>query len=152
MALKKTDSTEEKEVSELKNRGKLILDATCAPGDISYPTDLGLLNQARKQTEIIIDLIFEQIKGILEKKPRTYREIARKDYLEVAKKLNLSTHLSRVFYAFLCLFFKNKLFSQLDIPESYNSATYLYHKAIFNLACITGQPLELLFHDFFSNP
>ncbi len=26
-----------------KNRGKLILDATCAPGDISYPTDLGIL-------------------------------------------------------------------------------------------------------------
>ncbi len=87
---KKTDSTEEKEVSELKNRGKLILDATCAPGDISYPTDLGLLNQARKQTEIIIDLLFEQIKGTLEKKPRTYREIARIDYLEVAKKRRVS--------------------------------------------------------------
>jgi transposase, IS5 family len=29
----------------------LILDATCAPADIRYPTDLGLLNQARKQTD-----------------------------------------------------------------------------------------------------
>ena len=38
-----------------KNRGKLILDATCAPADISYPTDLGLLNAARKHTEKIID-------------------------------------------------------------------------------------------------
>ncbi len=28
----------EKEISEPKNRGKLILDATCAPGDISYGT------------------------------------------------------------------------------------------------------------------
>ena len=37
---------EEQEVSESKNRGQLILDATCAPSDISYPTDLGLLNQA----------------------------------------------------------------------------------------------------------
>ena len=73
-----------------KNRGKLILDATCAPGDISYPTDLNLLNQARKQTERIIDLLYEQIKGTLEKKPRTYREIARKDYLEVAKKRRVS--------------------------------------------------------------
>jgi hypothetical protein len=51
--------------SEPKNRGKLILDATCAPGDISYPTDLELLNQARKQTEKIIDLLYEQIKGQL---------------------------------------------------------------------------------------
>jgi hypothetical protein len=73
-----------------KNRGKLILDATCAPGDISYPTDLNLLNQARKQIERIIDLLYEQIKGTLEKKPRTYREIARKDYLEVAKKRRVS--------------------------------------------------------------
>lgn len=74
----------------LRNRGKLILDATCVPSDISYPTDLNLLNQARKQTERIIDLLYEQIKGILEKKPRTYREIARKDYLEVAKKRRVS--------------------------------------------------------------
>lgn len=43
-----------------KNRGKLILDATCAPGDISYPTDLNLLNQARKQTERIIDKIINR--------------------------------------------------------------------------------------------
>ena len=40
-----------KELNQSKNKGKLILDATCAPSDISYPTDLGLLNQARKHTE-----------------------------------------------------------------------------------------------------
>jgi hypothetical protein len=33
-----------------KIRGKLILDATCAPADISYPTDFSLLNQARVHT------------------------------------------------------------------------------------------------------
>ncbi|MBW4634806.1 MAG: four helix bundle protein [Iphinoe sp. HA4291-MV1] len=33
---------------------------------------------------------YEQIRGKLEKKPRTYREIVRKDYLEVAKKRRLS--------------------------------------------------------------
>jgi len=30
--------------SQPENRGKLILDASCAPADISYPTDLNLLN------------------------------------------------------------------------------------------------------------
>jgi IS5 family transposase len=30
--------------NESPNQGKLIIDATCAPADISYPTDLGLLN------------------------------------------------------------------------------------------------------------
>jgi transposase, IS5 family len=46
---------------------------------------LGLLNQAREQTEKIIDALYERVK---EKnlKPRTYRKIARRDYLSVAKK------------------------------------------------------------------
>ena len=29
------------------NQGQLILDATCSPADIRYPTDLSLLNEAR---------------------------------------------------------------------------------------------------------
>src|SRR5699024_209808 len=31
------------------NQGKLLLDATCTPADIAYPTDLGLLNEAREK-------------------------------------------------------------------------------------------------------
>jgi len=41
--------------NESTNRGKLIIDATSAPADISYPTDLGLLNRARVHTEKIIE-------------------------------------------------------------------------------------------------
>ena len=62
------------------------MDATCAPGDISYPNDLGLLNQARVKTEKIIDTLYEPLKGELGKKPKTYRNLARKNYLQVAKK------------------------------------------------------------------
>jgi hypothetical protein len=72
--------------NEVKNRGKLILDASCAPADISYPTDLGLLNQARKHTEIIIDILYNSVKVKNSNKPRTYRKIARKEYLVVARK------------------------------------------------------------------
>ncbi len=43
--------------NESPNRGKLIVDATCTPADISYPTDLGLLNAARVHTEKIIDIL-----------------------------------------------------------------------------------------------
>jgi len=68
-----------------KIRGKLILDATCAPADISYPTDFSLLNQARVHTEKIIDVLYKPLKGESLKKPRTFRRIARKDYLAVAK-------------------------------------------------------------------
>jgi len=68
--------TEKKKDSDAKNKspnqGKLIIDATCAPTDISYPTDLGLLNFARVNTEKIIDILYKQIKGKNNKKPRTY--------------------------------------------------------------------------------
>jgi hypothetical protein len=56
------------EISEPKNQGKLILDATCTPADIKYPTDLGLLNQAREHTEKIIDALHNQIKSPVKKK------------------------------------------------------------------------------------
>ena len=64
----------------------LILDATCAPIDISYPTDLGILNKARKQTERIIDSLYEKIKVRLDKKLRTYLKLAKQDYIVMAKK------------------------------------------------------------------
>lgn len=54
--VKSKKSEVEDSKSESTNRGQLILDASCAPADISYP-DLGLLNQARKQTETIIDTL-----------------------------------------------------------------------------------------------
>lgn len=67
------------------NKGKLLIDATCAPADIAYPTDLGLLNKAREKSEQIIDTLHRPHAG-KRPKPRTYREKARKAYLAVAKK------------------------------------------------------------------
>ncbi len=66
------------------NKGKLIVDATCAPADITYPTDLKLLNDAREKTEEIIDTFHAPLIG-KKRKPRTYRKKARKDYLALAK-------------------------------------------------------------------
>jgi hypothetical protein len=64
-------------------QGKLILDATVAPQAIRYPTDLSLLNEAREFSEQIIDQLYP--KSGLKKKPRTYREQARRAYLAMAK-------------------------------------------------------------------
>lgn len=66
------------------NKGMLILDATCAPADIRYPTDCSLLNEAREKLETIIDALYEPLKDQIEK-PRTYRRKARKDYLNFVK-------------------------------------------------------------------
>lgn len=68
----------------LDNAGKLILDATCAPADIHYPTDLWLLNQSREKLEEIIDVLQIQFRGTY-KKPRTYCIVARKQYLSIDK-------------------------------------------------------------------
>lgn len=54
-------------------QGKLLLDATCAPADIAYPTDLSLLNEAREKLEDIIDTLHAPHRGT-KRKPRTYRE------------------------------------------------------------------------------
>ncbi len=66
------------------NKGKLIVDATCTPADVAYPTDLNLLNEAREKSEAMIDTMHASYVG-QRRKPRTYRQKARKDYLAVAK-------------------------------------------------------------------
>jgi len=70
-------------------QGKLLLDATCAPADIAYPTDLSLLNEAREKLEHIIDVLHAPQRGVLQK-PRTYREKARWAYLAIAKQRRAS--------------------------------------------------------------
>lgn len=77
--------SEKESVGKSENRGKLLIDATVAPADIRYPTDVGLLNQVRQSTEKVIDILYKSIKEKLDRKPRTYRKLARKEYLKFAK-------------------------------------------------------------------
>ncbi|RLP53704.1 MAG: IS5/IS1182 family transposase [Ketobacter sp.] len=69
--------------AEPEHKGKLILDATVAPQAIRFPTDLGILNEAREFSERIIDSLFANTD--LKSKPRTYRQKARKAYLAIVK-------------------------------------------------------------------
>lgn len=71
------------------NKGKLLMDATCAPADITFPTDLKLLNGAREKSEKIIDVL-HQSRGKGHQKPRNYRVKARRAYLAVAKSKRVS--------------------------------------------------------------
>lgn len=66
------------------NRGTLMLDATCVPADIKSPTDLHLLHHGREILETIIDTLHQPLVGIMDK-PRTYRNQARRAYLNVSK-------------------------------------------------------------------
>lgn len=44
--------------SRTENRGTLILDATCCPAGIHYPTDVCLLNHGRELVEKMIDVLY----------------------------------------------------------------------------------------------
>lgn len=70
--------------SEISHYGQLIVDATACPQDISFPTDLNLLDNAREKSEELIDVLYKA--GLHKRKPRTYRKIARKQYLKTAQK------------------------------------------------------------------
>lgn len=78
---KSDDDDSEQPPSGGENQGTMIMDATCAPANIKYPQDASLLNEAREQSEKIIDKL--HISG--NKKPRTYRKNAHKDYLKLVR-------------------------------------------------------------------
>ena len=70
----------EGEVREPENKGTLIVDATCAPEDMRFPHDVTLLDEARRKTESLIDVLQARMPEGWEK-PRTYRKKARKEFL-----------------------------------------------------------------------
>ena len=70
---------------EGKPWGTLTIDASCTPADITYPTDLKLLNEARQSTERIIDNLCDQHLDFRKHKPRYNRGVARAVFLNVAK-------------------------------------------------------------------
>ena len=79
--------------NDTDRKGRVIYDATACPQDIAYPTDLNLLSDAREKLEELIDHIYtKELHGL---KPRTYREIARKKYLQTAQKKNKSRKVIR---------------------------------------------------------
>ena len=129
------------------NNGKLIVDAPCTPADITYPTDLKLLNDAREKTEEIIDAMHAPFIG-KKRKPRSYRQKARKDYLAIAKqkkpgyrkirkgigkqlrylKRNLKTIAKRVEEGLLCVLSKRMYRNLLVIGELYRQQLSMYEQ------------------------
>mgnify|MGYP001597189795 CR=1 FL=1 len=81
--INQANSTSEGEDDHPENKGKMLVDATVAEQSIRYPTDLSLLNEAREISEQLIDDLYKQ--SDYDRKPRTYRQLARKKYLNLAK-------------------------------------------------------------------
>ena len=73
-----------KEKKQKKNRGKLIMDATVAPADIKYPTDIDLLNKSREHLETAVDILWKKVPHKGHKLPYSPKA-ARKSHLSLAK-------------------------------------------------------------------
>jgi len=81
---KSEDSSNSEDKSLSENKGELMLDATCCPSDVRFPTDVSLLNEALEKVHKMIDICHSYAeKGI--KKPRTDREPLRQVYLNISK-------------------------------------------------------------------
>jgi len=89
----RTANSGKEETPRAANQGELLLDATCAPAYIAYPTDINLLNEAREKLETIIDTLQPHTAAPV--KPRTYRRNARRNYLKFAKNRKPSKNLIR---------------------------------------------------------
>ena len=79
----KDDDDDSTPVGGSRNKGKLQLDATVADAQIKFPTDLDLLSDSRVKAEDLIDHLCKELN--ITDKPRTYRKVARKEYLNVSK-------------------------------------------------------------------
>jgi len=87
-----SDEATEEQAEEVTHHGKLLMDATVADQMIRFPTDLGLLNEAREISEALVDELHKQTDG---DKPRIYRIRARKDYLAISKRKKPGSRLIR---------------------------------------------------------
>lgn len=72
--------------------GTLVMDATVAPSNIAYPQDVALLDKGREMLEALADKLCAQTGT---KKPRMYRQRARRDFLNWSKAKRRSYKLNR---------------------------------------------------------
>jgi hypothetical protein len=74
---------------EGNNWGTLTIDASCTPADVTFPSDLKLLIEARESTERIIVDLCDQRSDLRKHRPRYDRGRARDAFLNLAKQKKL---------------------------------------------------------------
>lgn len=129
-------------------RGKLLIDATCTPADITYPTDLKLLNEAREKTERLIDDLHASLphSPTPRPKPRTYRQKARRDFLLVALSKKPKARKIRTALGQQLRYLKRNLGhidSLLDTGASLASLTKYWHKCLLVIHTLYQQQLGM---------
>jgi len=136
--LKPANSNVESERDE-EHAGVLKIDASCTPADIRYPLDLSLLDEARRDTEKIIDILFPHCKAMT-RKPRTYRIQARQKFLAVIRKRKKSSREIRKAIGKQLRYIRRNLLSIKEMLPSDYSGTE-----------ITDSPLKFLSKEQYRN-
>jgi len=125
--------------------GKLLIDATCTPADVTYPTDLKLLNDAREKTERIIDDLHAAM-PVKPRKPRTYRKKARRDFLDVALSKKPKVSKIRTAIGKQLRYIKRNLghiHRMLDKGASLGDLTAYWHKCLMVIHTVYDQQLGM---------
>lgn len=131
--------------TESEPNGKLVIDATCTPADITYPTDLKLLNDAREKTERIIDDLHAAMPGKTAK-PRTYRRKARRDFLNIALSKKPKAAKIRTAIGKQLRYIKRNLghiHRMLDNGASLGDLTAYWHKCLMVIHTVYDQQFEM---------
>ena len=139
-----TSDTEAQEEECLENAGTLKIDATCTPADIRYPTDLGLLDEARRKSEKLVDLLYKA--GSREKgKPRTYPIVARKHFLSVTlKRRKTSKELRKAVRKQLGYLQRNlRYIKELATPETLSTLRKSEYKSLLVISEVCRQQAEM---------
>lgn len=103
------------------HKGSIKIDATCCEVEVKYPTDLGVLNDARDVSERLIDKLCK-ISGC--PKPRTHRKKARSQFLSVIKKKRKPKKLIRKGIRQQLAYLRNNIGSIADIISSGSTSLY----------------------------
>jgi transposase, IS5 family len=106
------------------NEGTLNMDATVIEQDITYPTDLKILNASREKLEQIITTICIKTN---QDKPRTYKNVARRDFLNVSKKKNCNAKQIRKGNGKQLSYVKRDLMYISKLLEKYTDLSNILH-------------------------
>jgi hypothetical protein len=135
----------EQNPQEVTHKGKLLMDATVAPQNITFPTDLKLLNAAREKSEELIDKLYSKDRHG-DVKPRTCRNIARKEFLDIAKKKNKTARQRYKANGKQLRFLKRNLSHIESLLQAYNGGFPLKHKDqkyLIVLHCVYEQQYQM---------
>lgn len=104
------------------------------------------MNQAREKTERIIDILYSRIEEKPKKKPITYRKLARKEYLKIAKKRRSSKYEIRQAIKKQLQYIQRNLISIEQLQSSGGKLEWLterQYKTLLVLTEVHRQQLEM---------